>query len=178
MGIGFIHVGLDGRYATWAGTLLDPERSIVIIAEPGRELEAQVRLGRIGFDNIAGYLDGGMAALDEEPDLVWRTDRVTAPHLADELKTSDAPSVLDVRTASEWRESHIAGSANIPLNQLPDRLGEVSKVGRLVAHCASGYRSATAISLLEANGFEVADLVGGLSAWEAAGLQTESTEEG
>ena len=125
-------------------------------------------------DNIAEFLNGGMAALDHEPTLVRRTDRVTAAHLADELKKPGAPAVLDVRAVAEWRESHIAGSINIPLNQLPDRLGELSGNDLLVAHCASGYRSATAISLLEANDFEVVDLVGGLSAWEAARLQTES----
>ena len=175
---GSLNVGLDGRYATWAGTLLDPERPIVIIAEPGRELEAEVRLGRIGFDNVAGYLEGGMSALDDHPELVRRTERVTAPHLADELGSPDAPAILDVRAASEWQEAHIAGSINIPLNQLSNRLDEIPPDRRIVAHCASGYRSTTAISLLEANNIDVADLVGGLSAWEAARLKTESASEG
>ena len=82
---GSINIGLGGQYATWAGTLLDRVRPIVIIAEPGREQEAALRLGRIGFDHVRGYLDGGMAALAARPDLVWPTERVSAATVAEEL---------------------------------------------------------------------------------------------
>lgn len=77
-----INIGLDGQYATWAGTVLDRAKSIVIIAEPGRELEAALRLGRIGFDHVRGYLRGGMQAFAERPDLVCPTERATAPLLS------------------------------------------------------------------------------------------------
>ena len=72
---GSINIGLGGQYATWAGTMLDRTKPIVIIAEPGREQEAALRLGRIGFDHVRGYLEGGMAALADRPDLVWPTGR-------------------------------------------------------------------------------------------------------
>ena len=81
---GSINIGLGGQYATWAGTLLDRVRPIVIIAEPGREEDAALRLGRIGFDHVRGYLDGGMAALAERPDLVWPTERVSAAMVEEE----------------------------------------------------------------------------------------------
>src|ERR1700751_5565426 len=88
---GAINIGLGGQYATWAGTVLDRVKPIVIIAEPGREKEAPLRLGGMGFDHVKGYLDGGMAALAERPDLVWPTERVSAPMVAEELASPDAP---------------------------------------------------------------------------------------
>jgi glyoxylase-like metal-dependent hydrolase (beta-lactamase superfamily II)/rhodanese-related sulfurtransferase len=88
---GSINIGLGGQYATWAGTVLDRSKPIVIIGEPGREQEAALRLGRIGFDHVKGYLDGGMEALAERPDLGWPTERITAPMVADELAGTDPP---------------------------------------------------------------------------------------
>ncbi len=94
---GSINIGLVGPYATWAGTLLDRAKPIVIIAEPGREHEAALRLGRIGFDHVRGYLDTGMAALAARPDLVWPTERLNAAMVAEELASSSPPLVLDIR---------------------------------------------------------------------------------
>src|SRR6202030_3747576 len=85
-----INIGLGGQYATWAGTVLDRAKPIVIIAEPGRELEAALRLGRIGFDHVRGYLRGGMRAFAERPVLLWPTERVSAQMAADELESADA----------------------------------------------------------------------------------------
>src|SRR5580693_6745377 len=82
---GSINIGLGGQYATWAGTILDRAKPIVIIAEPGREQEAALRLGRIGFDHVKGFMRGGMEALAERMDLVWPTERVSAPMVAEEL---------------------------------------------------------------------------------------------
>ena len=173
---GSLSIALDGKYATWAGTLLTPEEQIVIVAEPGREEEAAVRLGRIGFDNVAGYLQGGMQVLAARQDLVVRSERLTAANLAEQLGTDDPPVVLDVRTENEWAEEHIGGSVNIPLNHLKERLDELPDSRKVAVHCASGYRSCVALSLLEPKlGNAVMNLVGGLAAWEAAGLQTVSS---
>jgi hydroxyacylglutathione hydrolase len=170
---GSVNVGLGGSYATWSGTLLDPNRPIVVVAEPGREEEAAMRLGRIGFDNVAGYLDAGMQALDPRPDLVARIERITAPTLAEQLASDDPPHVLDVRTEEEWQSGRIEGSQNIPLNHLLERLDEVPSDRPLVVHCATGYRSSIAASLLTRNGItDAADLVGGMDAWEASKLDT------
>jgi hydroxyacylglutathione hydrolase len=110
---GSINIGLGGQYATWAGTLLDRAKPIVIIAEPGREQEAALRLGRIGFDHVKGYLPGGMQALAERPDLVWPTERISAPMVAEELAGADPPLVLDIRNPREWATRHIDCSVNI-----------------------------------------------------------------
>jgi glyoxylase-like metal-dependent hydrolase (beta-lactamase superfamily II)/rhodanese-related sulfurtransferase len=170
---GSINIGLDGSYATWSGTVLDRKRPIVIVAEPGREEEAATRLGRIGFDNVAGYLAGGMQALDPRADLVARIERVTAATLAEQLDSSDPPLVLDVRNEDEWRDERIEGSTNQPLGRLEAGLDELPRDRRIVVHCGTGYRSAIGVSLLRRAGFErVDDLVGGLAAWEASRLAT------
>jgi hydroxyacylglutathione hydrolase len=166
---GSVNIGLGGSYATWAGTILGHERPIVIIVEPGREQEAAMRLGRIGFDNVAGFLESGMQALEARPDLVGRIERMTAATLAERLAGPEPPLVLDVRAEREWREQQIKGSLNIPLGRLRDRLDEVPRNRELVVQCSTGYRSSIAASLLRRDGFEaITDLVGGIGAWAAA----------
>jgi DMSO/TMAO reductase YedYZ molybdopterin-dependent catalytic subunit/glyoxylase-like metal-dependent hydrolase (beta-lactamase superfamily II)/rhodanese-related sulfurtransferase len=166
---GSVNVSLGGSYATWAGTVLDGDRPIVIVADPGREQEAALRLGRIGFDNVAGYLDGGMQAAEPRPDLVTRIERITAVTLAEQLGEAEPPLVLDVRTEAEWRERRIGRSINIPLSQLQSRLDEVPRDRPLVIHCGTGYRSSIAASMLQRAGVEkLSDLVGGIEAWGAS----------
>jgi rhodanese-related sulfurtransferase len=166
--VGTINIGLAGQYATWAGTLLPRDRSIVILADPGRETEAAMRLGRIGFDHVAGYLDGGMHALEGRPDLIVRTARVTPQRLASQLSRPDPPFVLDVRAPREWTPSRIDRSANIPLNHLTERLDELPTSRQIVVYCAAGYRSSIAASLLQLHGFDnIVELAGGFAAWQA-----------
>ena len=168
---GSINIGLGGQYATWAGTILERTKPIVIIAEPAREQEAALRLGRIGFDHVRGYLEGGMEALAERPDLVWPTERVGAPIVAEELAAPDPPLVLDVRAPREWSSKHIDGSVNFPLNHLEERIAEIPCDRRIVVHCAGGYRSSIAASILHQHGItKLIEMAGGLAAWEAAKL--------
>jgi rhodanese-related sulfurtransferase len=170
-----INIGLGGQYATWAGTVLDRATPIVIIAEPGRELEAALRLGRIGFDHVRGYLRGGMQALAERPDLLWPTERVSAQMAADELASAEPPLVLDIRNSREWATKHIAGSWNIPLNHLQERIAEVPRDRRIAVHCAGGYRSSIAASILHRYGItNLIEMAGGLAAWDAAKLPVVS----
>ena len=168
---GSINIGLGGQYATWAGTLLDRTRPIVIVAEPGREQEAALRLGRIGFDHVSGYLDGGMAALAARPDLIRPTERVSAAMVAEELAGADPPVVLDIRNPREWETEHIAESRNIPLNHLRERIAEVPRGRRIALHCAGGYRSSIAASILHQHGItNLIEMAGGIAAWDAAKL--------
>jgi hydroxyacylglutathione hydrolase len=168
---GSINIGLGGQYATWAGTLLDRAKPIVIVAEPGREQEAALRLGRIGFDHVWGYLDGGMAALAARPDLVWPTERVSAAMVAEELASPEPPMVLDIRNPREWEARHIPESLNIPLNHIQERLAEVPRGRRIAIHCAGGYRSSIAVSILHQYGItNLIEMAGGLAAWDAAKL--------
>lgn len=175
---GAINIGIQGKYATWCGTVLDHTRPIVVVADVGNESEAVMRLGRIGFDNVAGYLAGGMEALRDRPDLVSKIDRITAVALSEQLTTSDAPIVVDVRSEKEWEAGHIAGSMNIPLNHLADRALEIPTSRPVAVHCEGGYRSAIAASILAGQGrADVLDMVGGFKAWAASKLpvQKEAT---
>jgi len=168
---GSINIGLRGQYATWAGTVLDRAKPIVIVAEPGREAEAAMRLGRIGFDHVHGFLRGGMEALAMRPDLVWPTERMAAPLVAEEFAGADAPWLLDVRGPNEWKTQHIEGSVNIPLNHLQERVAEIPRDRRVVVHCAGGYRSSIAAGILHQHGVtQLVEMVGGLAAWNAAKL--------
>ena len=180
---GALNIALSGKYATWAGSMLAHDRPIVVVAEEGGPgggddpaAEAVMRLGRIGFDNVAGYLAGGMSALATRDDLVERTERITAPALAEWLagKRPDAgatPIVVDVRSAAEHAGGHVAGSLNIPLTHLDERIGEIPAGRPVVVHCEGGYRSAIAASLLQKLGRrDVHDMVGGYKAWLAAKL--------
>ncbi len=163
---GSLNIGLGGKFATWAGTVLNPKRSIIIIAEPGYEKEAIQRLGRIGFDRVLGYLNGGMQSLEVNPDVVQKVQRISAQGLAELLTTSHPPMVVDVRSEKEWESGHIDGSLNIPLPHLAEQVQDIPADAPVVVHCASGYRSSTAIGILEQAGrTQAMDLVGGYDAW-------------
>jgi len=173
---GTLNIALSGKYATWAGSMLAHDAPIVVIAEEGGEEEAVMRLGRIGFDNVAGYLAGGMTALAARDDLVERTERITAPALAEWLAgrrpdAGAAPIVVDVRSEAEHAGGHIAAALNIPLTHLDERIGAIPAGRPVVVHCEGGYRSAIAASLLQKLGRrDVHDMVGGYKAWLATKL--------
>jgi glyoxylase-like metal-dependent hydrolase (beta-lactamase superfamily II)/rhodanese-related sulfurtransferase len=172
---GSINIGLGGQYATWAGTVLDRHLPIVIVAEPGAEVESAMRLGRIGFDHVSGYLDGGLRSADRRPDLIATTERLSPQRASERLASAAAPLVLDVRSPAERAQKHIPGSVHIPLNHLAERLDEIPADRPVLAHCAGGYRSSIAASLLARQGRrDVSELAGGISAWESAGLPIES----
>lgn len=170
---GTVNISLGGWYASWAGTLLDSSQPIVVIAESGQAEESIMRLGRIGYDQVVGYLEQGPKALESRPDLVAVTPRITAKKLDEWLQTEKPPFVLDVRTEKEVQTAKITGSVSIPLNHVVERKDEIPTDRPVVVHCRSGYRSSIAASLLEREGFtEVFDLMGGMAAWEASSLPT------
>ncbi len=165
---GSVNVGLEGRFATWAGSVLGKDTPLLLVTPAGREREAALRLGRIGFDRVLGYLAGGAQAFD---DGVTTTRRVGADALGAALESDAAPVVLDVRQPGEREASAIEGSLHVPLGELEERLGELPRDAEIVIHCATGYRSMAAASLLERAGFaRVADLEGGIEAWSAAAV--------
>jgi rhodanese-related sulfurtransferase len=151
--------------------VLNRERPIVLVADPGLEVEAAMRLGRIGFDHVAGYLVDGMRSLESRPDLTATTDRYSAALAAERIAGAEPPVVVDVRSPSERSEGAIPGSVALPLSQLLDRMGELPRDRELLVYCAGGYRSSIAASLLAGRGFHpVTEMAGGISAWESDGL--------
>ncbi len=174
---GSVNIGLGGQYATWAGTMLDREHPIVIIAAPGRENESAVRLGRIGFDNVAGYLQNGLQSLESRPDLVAFVERLSPQFAAELIASSQAPLAVDVRAPREREQKYIGGSLSMPLNHLVRDLTALPKDRALLVYCAGGYRSSIAASLLKAGGFDsVCEIAGGLAAWESANLPVQSAQ--
>jgi glyoxylase-like metal-dependent hydrolase (beta-lactamase superfamily II) len=172
---GSINIGLGGLYATWAGTVLDRDHPIVIIADPARENESATRLGRIGFDHVVGFLQDGLHSLKSRPELTVTTERVSAPFAAELLSSHEPPLAVDVRTPREREQKHIAGSLGVPLNHLVENLGKIPKDRSLLVYCAGGYRSSIAASLLQCSGFErVGEIAGGIVGWEAANLPVQS----
>jgi hydroxyacylglutathione hydrolase len=171
---GSINIGLGGSYASWAGTVLDGDKPVVLLTERGREQEAAMRLGRIGMDKVAGFLDGGVGALDAHPELVGQTERVPAALVPEALASAARPLIVDVRAPSECREMRIEHSINIPLGRLPEHARELPRDADIIVCCESGYRSSIAASLLKRQGFErVKDVADGIDGWVAAGLPVE-----
>lgn len=174
---GSINIGLVGQYATWAGTVLDRKHPIVIIADPGRENESAIRLGRIGFDHVAGYLKDGLHSLKSRPELVAFTERLSAQFAAELLSSSQPPLAIDVRAPRERDQKYIAGSLGIPLNHLTENLEKLPKDRPLLVYCAGGYRSSIAASLLQRSGFDhVGEIAGGIVGWEAAKLPVQTAQ--
>jgi hydroxyacylglutathione hydrolase len=174
---GSINIGLVGQYATWAGTVLDRKHPIVIIADPGQENESAVRLGRIGFDHVAGYLKGGLHNLESRPELIAFTERLSAPFAAELLSSAQPPLAIDVRAPRERDQKYIAGSQGIPLNHLTENLEKLPKGRPLLVYCAGGYRSSIAASLLQRSGFNpVGEIAGGIAGWEAAKLPVQTAQ--
>ena len=164
---GSTHIGLTGRFSSWAKTLLSPDRPIVLVCTPGSEHEVAGLLVSAGLHRIMGYLNGGIDALRELVALVRHPARITSPALRRRLARGPL-SLIDVRDEGEWRREAIPGSVNIPLEHLRERLAKVPE-GAIVVYCRTGERSSTAASLLEQTGrMNVVDLVGGINAWKAA----------
>jgi hydroxyacylglutathione hydrolase len=164
---GSVNVGFDGRFAETGGMVAEVGERIVLITYPGEEQDAAVRLARIGSDGTAGYLnvdrDGVFPA--ELTDLIETTRRTTVEEL-DRLLADDAVTLVDIRNPGEREAGAIPGSVPIPLAQLRARLEQVPVGKPIVVHCAGGWRSSVAASLLRAQGFEnVTDLLGGHHAW-------------
>jgi hydroxyacylglutathione hydrolase len=164
---GSINVGFDGRFAETAGMVLALGEPVVLISYPGEEQRAALRLARVGSDDVVGYLtvdrDGVFPA--ELADLVQQATRTDVRELA-ELLADDKVTLIDVRNPGERELGAIPGSHHIPLAQLRIHLDDVPTGRPIVVHCAGGWRSSVAASLLRANGFDrVTDLAGGYSAW-------------
>lgn len=163
--VGSINVGLDGRFAEYVGSVIEPGTSLIIIADPGAEVEAKTRLARIGFDQVVGYLQGGMGDLLEHQELIERGSRLGVYEVRQRgLATST--QMIDIRNPGETALGTIANAKTIPLPQLRDRVGEIDLNQPVIVFCAGGYRSSVGASLLRTLGArDVSDLLGGYDAW-------------
>ncbi|MDV3126169.1 MBL fold metallo-hydrolase [Mycobacterium sp. 21AC1] len=164
-----INIGLDGRYAEFAGSVLASDFDIVLFTEPGHELEGKNRLARIGFDRVIGYLDKPFEVMLAHRDDVQGASRLTAKAFDQRAAELADLQIVDVRNPGEVAAGTIPNAITIPVGQLPSRLGELDPVKPTVVYCAGGYRSSVAASLLRHNGFaDVSDILGGYGAWDEA----------
>jgi rhodanese-related sulfurtransferase len=164
-----INIGLRGRYAEFAGSVLTADVDIVLFTEPGQELEGKNRLGRIGFDRVIGYIaDPDRTLFTHQADVVVAS-RLTAKAFDERAARVKELQIVDVRNPGEVAAGTIANAIPIPVGQLPVRMGELDPSRPTVVFCAGGYRSSVAASLLRRNGFtDVSDILGGYGAWEQA----------
>jgi hydroxyacylglutathione hydrolase len=170
---GAIHVYLRGSsFATRVGFVVSPENRLLLVVKNERDLrEAIAQLSIVGFDQVTGYLDGGIAAWQEADLPVQNLSQITVETLHSmhrDLK------VLDVRDQNEWEEGHIKGATHIPYYFLEQRLQELDNSQPLALICASGQRSSIASSLLQRHGFtQLFNVVGGMDAWQQAGFEQD-----
>lgn len=151
---GSIFIGLEGRFAEWAGSLLSFEKPMLLVTEPGKEEETVIRLSRVGFDNIRGYLNGGFDTWKNAGETVDMIVDVEADELAMDIPHDPNLVVVDVRRETEFADGHVAGAQNLPLNEMNDvvNLSHFEDNQNLYIHCAGGYRSVIAASLLKREG--------------------------
>lgn len=166
--IGSVNIGLEGRYAEFAGGVIQPGAPIVLVTEPGMEIEAKNRLARIGFDNVVGHLVEPVRAFEQFAEETERSSRLGVEGLVDAMRHSEDLQLVDVRQPGETANGSIEGAILIPLTQLNERLPSLDASKPTIVFCAGGFRSSIAASRMASSGFaDVADLLGGYTAWAA-----------
>ena len=170
---GAVNVGLQGRFAEWAGDVLSPDRDLVLVGDPAVAAEAKTRLARVGYDRVVGQLDELAAMFATRAELVETSSRLTIEQFAELRGLEPRLQLVDVRSPAETAAGTLPGALKIPLAVLVDSLAGLDAAGPVVVYCASGYRSQIAASVLVHAGFvDVSDLLGGYAAWHGAGLPT------
>jgi glyoxylase-like metal-dependent hydrolase (beta-lactamase superfamily II)/rhodanese-related sulfurtransferase len=169
---GSIFIGLDGQFAPWVGTLIPSvQQKIVLITAVGKEEEAVRRLSRVGYDRVLGYLEGGFAAWEGDVD---RMERLEAEDVAKGIATEEI--LIDVRKPGEYDAGHLTEVPNIPLDFINESMADFPRDASIVLHCAGGYRSMIAASILKARGYQnVKDVIGGFGALSKTDLPKTST---
>ncbi|MBI5857897.1 MAG: MBL fold metallo-hydrolase [Sphingobacteriales bacterium] len=151
---GSISIGLEGRFAEWAGSLLPFDMHILLVTEKGKEKETIIRLARVGFDKVTGYLKGGYDAWKKAGERIDMIVDVEADELMMDIPHDKNLLVLDVRRSTEYADGHLKDAVNIPLNDItdPGNLANLEDEQNIYVHCAGGYRSVIAASLLKKQG--------------------------
>ncbi len=169
---GSINIGLNGQFAVWVGTLIDIRKDLVLITDNGKESETILRLARVGYEKISGYLQGGVKSFDEKLETV---KSITAEEMKTEMQKGI--DVLDVRKPGEWNVSHLKDATFLPLSDFPKNLDGMDKDKPYIVHCGGGYRSMTAISIMKNHGFQnLINIYGGFGAMQQAGLEVVTEE--
>ena len=162
-----IFIGLEGRFAEWAGSILPFDKNILLVTEAGKEKETIVRLTRVGFEHFVGYLQGGFEAWKNANEKIDLIIDIEADELAMDIPFDDQLLVIDVRKENEYADGHLAQAMNIPLTNLtdPGSMADLDDSHNMYVHCAGGYRSVIAASLIKRQGLHnVRNVLGGWGA--------------
>lgn len=169
---GSINIGLNGQYAVWVGTLIDIKQPMVLVAQEDAQHESILRLARIGYENVRGFLKGGVSAWDEK---LEKVESISAAQMKAEMKKGI--EVLDVRKPGEWSLSHLKDATFLPLANFPKNLKGLDREKPYIVHCGGGYRSMIAISIMKKEGFtNLINVYGGFGAMVEAGLEIVAEE--
>ena len=166
-----INIGLDGQFASWVGTLIpDLKQPILLVTHAGKAEEAITRLARVGYDNCIGHLNGGFEAWKQSGKEVDTVTSISASEFSELFLHNPTLNVLDVRKKSEYDSEHVVGVENLPLDFLNNNMAQINRDKTYYVHCAGGYRSMIAISILKARGFDnLIDVAGGFAALKSVG---------
>ncbi|MGZ5283950.1 MAG: rhodanese-like domain-containing protein, partial [Bacteroidia bacterium] len=170
-----INIGLDGQFAPWVGALItDIKQPIAIVAPAGREEEAVLRLARVGYDNCIGYLEGGIEAWKKAGKETDSIKSISADEFAEQHKQNPEIQILDVRKDGEYNSENLPEALHLSLDTLNQNMDKIDREKPYFIHCAGGYRSMIAASILKARGFEnIVEVAGGFGAIKNSGkLQT------
>lgn len=168
-----INIGLNGQFAPWVGALIpDLKQEILLVTEDGKVQEAITRLARVGYDNTIGYLEGGIEAWQNSGKEIDQIESISAEEFETVLNTNDHVSALDVRKPGEYEAEHLEATLTRPLDYINDWTTEIHPNETYYIHCAGGYRSMIAASILKARGINnVIDIAGGYGAIKATNLK-------
>jgi hydroxyacylglutathione hydrolase len=160
-----INIGIDGSFAPWAGSLIPGVgHPLLLVTDDGREEEVVTRLARVGFDNTLGFLKGGLKSWLQAGKEIDSVESISAAEFADRLNKQKL-TIIDVRKPGEFEAEHVTGALSIPLDFLNSHLAEIPKEGEVYLHCAGGYRSMIAASILKSRGWDnLIDIQGGFNA--------------
>jgi hydroxyacylglutathione hydrolase len=169
---GSINIGLNGQFAVWVGTLIQIDQPLLLITDSDKAEETVLRLARVGFENVLGYLKGGITAWTDKLETV---KSIQANEMKEQIE--QGVSVLDVRKPGEWNVSHLKDASFVPLANMPSNFEELDRNKTYIVHCGGGYRSMTAISLMKNHGFKnLINVYGGFGAMQNAGLEIVTEE--
>lgn len=176
---GSINIGLNGQFASWAGSILTLGTPLILIAEDKAQVdEALLRLARVGIESVKGYLDGGIYAWHQAQLPINKIDQWTVDELHNQLAAKKNLFILDVRRPGEYKGGHVPGARNIQLTELEKRLGELNNElhskREIAVICAGGYRSSIAVGIMANKGFATLyNIAGGTGAWTNSGYEVE-----
>ena len=163
---GSLNIGLNGQYAVWVGTLIDIKQPLILVTGKGNEEESILRLARVGYENVVGYLEGGVSAWAGKLETITS---ITAEEM--KLQMEKGLHVVDVRKPGEWNAGHVKDASFLPLGNMPGNLSSLDKEEPYLVHCGGGYRSMMAISLMRKQGFKhLSNIYGGFGAMQKAGM--------